>query len=54
MKLAMTNVGIRHPWIVVIPCHCTKKKRDILDMYPEQAHLVAAGTEIRIGENNEP
>ena len=39
---------------VIIPCHCTKKKRDILDMYPEQAHLVAAGTEIRIGENNEP
>ncbi|MFC1462639.1 MBL fold metallo-hydrolase [Verrucomicrobiota bacterium] len=37
---------------VIIPCHCTKNQREILDMYPEQAHVVAAGTEIRIGENN--
>jgi 7,8-dihydropterin-6-yl-methyl-4-(beta-D-ribofuranosyl)aminobenzene 5'-phosphate synthase len=35
---------------VIAPCHCTKKRRKILKMYPEQARTVAAGTEIRIGE----
>ena len=28
---------------VIIPCHCTKKKAEILKMYPEQASAAAAG-----------
>ncbi|MCK5849322.1 MAG: MBL fold metallo-hydrolase [Kiritimatiellae bacterium] len=28
---------------VIIPCHCTKKKNEILKMYPDQASAAAAG-----------
>jgi 7,8-dihydropterin-6-yl-methyl-4-(beta-D-ribofuranosyl)aminobenzene 5'-phosphate synthase len=35
---------------VIIPCHCTKKKQEIVDLYPKQARLVSAGMEIRIEE----
>ncbi len=38
---------------VIIPCHCTKQSAQILDMYPEQARLVAAGMEIHLGDNDE-
>lgn len=35
---------------VIIPTHCTKKKQEILDMYPKRARTVSAGMEICIEE----
>jgi len=35
---------------VIVPCHCTKKKEEILDMYPDRARLGFAGMELSIGE----
>jgi 7,8-dihydropterin-6-yl-methyl-4-(beta-D-ribofuranosyl)aminobenzene 5'-phosphate synthase len=36
---------------VILPCHCTEKKQDIRDRYPEKTHLITAGIEIRVGDN---
>ncbi len=35
---------------VIIPTHCTKRKQDLLDMYPNQVRHVAAGMQICIKE----
>ena len=35
---------------VIIPCHCTRKKRAILAMYPKQAQHGFAGMKTNIGE----
>jgi 7,8-dihydropterin-6-yl-methyl-4-(beta-D-ribofuranosyl)aminobenzene 5'-phosphate synthase len=35
---------------VIIPCHCTRKKQEMFDMYPEKVRFVSAGTEIRVEE----
>ena len=31
---------------VIVPCHCTQKKQEMLDMYPKQTRFVAAGVEM--------
>jgi len=36
---------------LIVPCHCTRKKQEILDMYPEQARPGYAGLEMTIGEH---
>lgn len=33
---------------VIVPTHCTQKKQEILDMYPKQTRLVAAGVEMEV------
>lgn len=33
---------------LIVPTHCTKKKQELLEMYPEQVRLVAAGMELDI------
>jgi 7,8-dihydropterin-6-yl-methyl-4-(beta-D-ribofuranosyl)aminobenzene 5'-phosphate synthase len=36
---------------LILPCHCTRKKQEILDSYPDQARPGYAGLEIAIGGN---
>jgi 7,8-dihydropterin-6-yl-methyl-4-(beta-D-ribofuranosyl)aminobenzene 5'-phosphate synthase len=36
---------------IIIPCHCTQKKQEMLDMYPGKVRFVSAGREIHVGEN---
>ncbi len=33
---------------LVIPCHCTKRKRDILALYPKSSRICAAGCRIQV------
>jgi len=33
---------------LVIPCHCTKRKRDILALYPKSSRVCAAGYQIEV------
>jgi len=35
---------------VIVPCHCTQHRQDILNRYPEQTHFGAAGIEIHLEE----
>ncbi len=35
---------------IIVPTHCTKKAKDIVKLYPEQARLVSAGTELELEE----
>lgn len=39
---ALTNVSL------IVPTHCTQKKQEILEMYPEKTRFVSAGAEIII------
>ena len=34
----------------IMPAHCTQKKQEIQNSYPRQTHLVAAGMEIHVLE----
>ena len=33
---------------LVVPCHCTKRKRDILTLYPESSKICAAGCRFEV------
>lgn len=33
---------------LIVPTHCTKKKQELLEMYPEQVRLISAGMELSI------
>jgi 7,8-dihydropterin-6-yl-methyl-4-(beta-D-ribofuranosyl)aminobenzene 5'-phosphate synthase len=37
------NIGLLEDMSLIVPCHCTKKKREILDMYPATSLLGMTG-----------
>ena len=37
------NIGILKEMSLIVPCHCTKKKQEILDMYPDTSLLGTTG-----------